>query len=121
MASSKRWQDWVILILGLWTIASPWILDGRIAVVWSAWILGGSIVVFAALAMFTPKIWEEEAMSIFLGIALATSPWVLGFADLAIPTTNAVIVGLLVIAFGVWAMLRNIDLQKWWHGHYRTR
>jgi hypothetical protein len=122
--ASKRWQDWVNLILGLWTIASPWILglvEGEPAVVWSAWILGASVVVFAALAMFTPKIWEEEAMSIFLGIALATSPWVLGFADLAIPTKNAVIVGLLVIAFGVWAMLRNVDLQKWWHGHYRTR
>jgi hypothetical protein len=78
--ASKRWQDWVNLILGLWTIASPWILgllEGEPAVVWSAWTLGASIVVFAVLAMFT--------------------------------------------AFGVWAMLRNIDLQKWWHGHYRTR
>lgn len=121
---AKPWRDWINLMLGLWMIASPWALgfvDGEKAVVWSAWMLGASIVLFAALAMYTPKIWEEEVITILLGIALVTSPWVLGFADRALPTTNAVTVGLLVIAFGVWAILRNTDLQKWWHEHYRMR
>lgn len=121
---AKPWRDWINLMLGLWMIASPWALsfvDGEHAVVWSAWMLGASIILFAALAMYTPKIWEEEVITILLGIALVTSPWVLGFADRALPTTNAVTVGLLVIAFGVWAILRNTDLQKWWHEHYRMR
>lgn len=121
---AKPWRDWINLMLGLWMIASPWALgfvDGEKAVVWSAWMLGASIVLFAALAMYTPKIWEEEVITILLGIALVTSPWVLGFADRVSPTTNAVTVGLLVIAFGVWTIVRNTDLQKWWHEHYRMR
>jgi hypothetical protein len=122
--ASKQWQDWVNLILGLWMITSPWILGfvgGANVVVWSAWILGAAIVVFTALAMYLWKVWEEEVPSIFFGIALSTSPWVLGFADQATPTTNAVSVGLLVILFGVWAMLRDATFRKWWHEHYRTR
>jgi len=121
--ASKRWQDWMNLILGLWMIASPWILGFEGAanpVVWSAWILGAAIVVFAGLAVYMPRAWEE-ALNIILGIALSVSPWALGFADQPTPTTNAVVVGLFVIAFGVWAMLADTTFRRWWHEHYRTR
>jgi hypothetical protein len=121
--ASKRWLDWINLILGLWTVASPWILGfvpAENSVLWSTWILGAAIVVFAGLAVYIPKAWEE-ALNIILGVALCASPWVLGFTNLATPTKNAVIVGLLVIAFGVWAMLGDTTLQKWWHEHYGPR
>jgi len=51
------------------------------------------------------------------GESLVASPWALGFADHGTPTTNAVIVGLLVTAFGVWSMLLDTSVQKWWHEH----
>jgi len=65
------------------------------------------------------KAWEE-ALTIILGICLFVSPWVLGFADQMTPATNAVVVGLLVTAFGVWAMLMDTAVRKWWHEHYGT-
>jgi len=121
--ATKRWADCVNLILGLWMIASPWILrfaGSDSPAVWSAWILGAAIVVFAGLAMYVPRAWEE-ALNIILGACLITSPWALGFADLSTPTTNAVLTGLLVIAFGIWAMLRDTTVQRWWHEHHGIR
>jgi hypothetical protein len=118
----KRWQDWGNVILGLWTVASPWILGfaaGESRAASTAWILGAAIVVFAGVAVYMHKAWEE-ALTIILGICLFASPWVLGFAEQMTPTTNAVVVGLLVTAFGVWAMLRDTAVQKWWHEHRPT-
>lgn len=118
----KRWQDWVNVVLGLWMLASPWALDfaaDNSAPARSAWLLGAAIVIFAALAVYIPRAWEE-AINVILGLALVVSPWALGFLEQTTPTTNAVIVGLLVIAFGVWAMLMNTDVRKWWHEHHGT-
>jgi hypothetical protein len=118
----KRWQDWGNVILGLWTVASPWILGfaaGESLAAPTAWILGAAIVVFAGVAVYMHKAWEE-ALTIIFGICLFASPWVLGFADQMTPATNAGVVGLLVTAFGVWAMLMDTAVQKWWHEHYGT-
>jgi hypothetical protein len=119
----KRWQDWLNVILGLWTIASPWVLGfvtGESLAASTALLLGTAIVVFAGSAIYMHKTWEE-ALSIILGICLFVSPWVLGFADQRTPTANAVIVGLLVTALAVWAMVREAAVQKWWHDHYRAQ
>lgn len=119
----KRWQDWLNVILGLWTVASPWALgfatDAGLAAS-TTWILGAAIIIFAGIAAYMHKAWEE-AVSIILGICLFISPWVVGFAEQRTPTTNAVIVGLLVTALAVWAMVRETAVQKWWHDHYRVQ
>lgn len=118
----KRWQDWLNVILGLWTVASPWILgfaSGEGLAAPTALLLGAAIVVLAVSAIYMHKAWEE-ALSVLLGICLFISPWVLGFADQRTATTNAVIVGLLVTALAVWAMVRETAVQKWWHDHYRV-
>jgi len=119
----KRWQDMVNGVLGLWMFASPSILGfaapGSTATR-VAWILGLAIVVFAGIAVYMPKAWEE-ALNVILGVCLLASPWGLGYSDLARPTTNAVVVGLLVTALAVWAMLKDTAVQKWWHDRHLTR
>jgi hypothetical protein len=114
---SMRWQDGINAVLGLYMFVSPTILrfalDGSPAMR-AAWILGLAIVVFAAIAMYMPKAWEE-AVNILLGVCLIASPWALGYADQGTPTRNAVIVGLLVTGLAVWAMIRDTTVQKWWH------
>jgi hypothetical protein len=119
----KRWQDWTNAVLGLWMLASPSLLG--FAVVGSpamraAWILGLAIVAFAGIAVYMPKAWEE-ALNIILGICLLVSPWALGYSDQVRPTTSAVVVGLLVTALAVWAMLMDTAVQKWWHERHLTR
>lgn len=115
---SQRWQDWVNVILGAWLVISPWVLnfaDNEVAAR-TAWALGAAIAVFAGIAVYMPKAWEE-AVNILLGLGVLASPWALAFADHPIATTNAAIVGVLVVAFGIWAMLRDTDFQKWRDQH----
>lgn len=113
----RRWQDGINAVLGLWMFASPTILGFAVAgnpATPTAWILGLAIVVFAGIAVYMPKAWEE-ALNILLGICLIASPWALGYADQARPMTNAVVVGVLVTALAMWAMLTDTAVQKWWH------
>ena len=119
----KRWQDWINLVLGLWTFVSPWVFGfaaGTNPVAQAMWVLGAAIVVFAAFAVYMHKAWEE-VINILLGIYLFASPFVLSFTENQAPATNAMVVGLLVTAFAVWAMLKETAVQKWWHEHYPTR
>ena len=112
----KRWQFWANGILGMWMFASPWILAfsmGGGTAARTAWFLGAAIVLFTGLAVYLPKTWDE-AINIVLGICLLASPWALSYTDQTRATTNAATIGLLVTAFGIWAMLEETKIQKWW-------
>lgn len=115
---SKRWQDWVNLMLGIWLFASPWALEyaGSIAA-WNAYALGAGIVAFAATAAYMPKVWEE-VLNILLGVWLIVSPFVLGFSAMGTIGLNAAVVGILVVTFAVWAMFSDRTFYEHWHsGH----
>jgi hypothetical protein len=63
---------------------------------------GAAIVLFAAAALYLPKAVEEIANAL-LGVSVAVSPWVLGFAANRDATTNAIFVGVLVALLAIWA------------------
>jgi hypothetical protein len=95
-------------------VVSPWALgfaDGQSLAALSAWILGAAIIVFAAIAVSMPQAWEE-AINILLGVGLLAAPWALNFAAQDTPTSNAVIVGVLVGALALWAMLSDPTLRE---------
>lgn len=110
---AKRWQDWVNLLLGIWLFISPWVV-GYVAndpgASRNAWILGVAIVIFSGIAVSTPQIWEE-VINILLGIWMIISTWVVGFTTRA-AETNAVIVGILLIIFAIWAMIIDRDWRR---------
>ena len=63
--TTRRWVDWVNVILGMWLIASPWLLTvaagdrpaGR-----SSWSVGVGIVTLAFFAMYKPAVWGDAVM-----------------------------------------------------------
>jgi hypothetical protein len=69
---------------------------------------------------YIPKAWEE-AFNILIGLYLLASPWALRYTDQARPTMNAVLLGLLVTMFAIWAMLMDTAVQRWWHERHVTR
>jgi hypothetical protein len=127
---TKRWQDPINALLGLWMMVSPWALgligrrtatpDMLAAPVWSGLILGAAIVMCAVLAMSMPKFWEE-AVNAFFGLCLAASPWALGFSTQPVLTANAVLVGLLATGVAVWAMMSADEVQHWLQEHHWGR
>lgn len=114
--AEKRWQDWVNLILGLWLFVSPWVLAYAMepAAAWNAYIMGAAIVVFAAIAAYMPKAWEEMINTV-LGVWLVLSPYFLGFASQTMIAAHTVVVGVLVTIFAVWAMFSDREFEKYWH------
>ena len=118
----KRWHDWGSLLLGAWMFISPWVMLYPVDVpnaTWNAYVIGAAIVIFSAIAVYMPKIWEE-GVNIVLGIWLLLSPWALGFAGYRDITVNSVIVGLLVIALSAWAMMRDKQFERWLHERHVT-
>lgn len=119
---TKRWQDWVNLALGLWLFGSPWFLGyaaGMEKAAWNAYVMGTAIVVFAAVAVYMPKVWEEW-LNMALGVWMIVSPYALGFHSHMVAGINAVIVGVLVTAFATWAMMLDKEMAKWWHDRHST-
>ena len=99
----KRWQEWLIAAIGIWTFVSPWFLspgatgptiDANVA--WSFHIVGLAIAVAGIAAIVAYRLWEEW-VEVVLGLWLLASPWVLQFRDIAGLSWNALIMGLAVI------------------------
>ncbi len=79
-----RWQDWMILILGVWLVLSPFWMAGYASAVstaaWNSYVLGVAVAIFAAAALANPRRWEEW-FQLALAIWLIISPFVLLFFD----------------------------------------
>lgn len=106
----RRWVDWVNVGLGVWLIVSPWLLTaaaGYTPADWSSWSVGAAIVTVAFFAMYKSAVWGD-AVGVMLGAWLIASPWLLGFASASASAANAVIIGMLVICYALWAM--RIDM-----------
>lgn len=101
--SVKHWQDPVNLILGLWLIASPWVLKYQTETyaMWSAVGLGILVAATAITALFRVRAWEE-CSNVVLGLAAIVSPWILRFSESNVPTANTVIIGIVVAALALW-------------------
>jgi hypothetical protein len=111
----KHWQDPTNVVLGLWMVASPWVLQyqGVATPAANAIIVGIAIAALAVVALFRLMAWEEWA-NVALGVWLVISPWILGFSALDAATWNAVIVGLVVATLALWELGTDKDLGGWW-------
>jgi hypothetical protein len=110
----KHWQDPTNLVVGLWMIASPWVLayQAESRPMWNAVVLGALIAAVAFTALYRVFAWQEWANVVF-GLWLIVSPWVLGFAGLQAAMVNAVIVGVVVAALAIWALGTDRDIGGW--------
>jgi nitric oxide reductase large subunit len=104
-------SDVINLALGAWLFLTPWIFGfvSDTAASWSAWLSGIAIgaVAIAALAAFAE--WEEW-ISLALGVWVAVSAWILGFAANATVTWVNVLTGIVVAVVAVirlWFMHRT--------------
>jgi peptidoglycan/LPS O-acetylase OafA/YrhL len=112
---TDNWQDTASLILGVWMILSPWILQftGTPAAMWNAIVFGVLIAVMALMALVDFHEWEEWA-DMAIGAWLIVSAWVLGFAmteaaagaqgGAYAATWNFVVVGILTLGMAAWSL-----------------
>jgi len=100
----EHWQDWIIVLIGLWLVITPWALGaipGSAAEI-DFWVTGIVVIALAAseISMFEP--WKEWAIAA-AGTWLLLSPRFLDFTDQAL-ITNAAAMGLATVALAGWAI-----------------
>lgn len=114
MKEKQHWQDWIIVLLGLWVFVSPWILPHSMvssalfggaggAAMWNFWIAGGALIAIGLVSLLAFSVWEEW-VNLALGAWLFASPWLLGFSLSAALTWSALVAGALVVLFAAWSL-----------------
>lgn len=111
MQSKQRWQDWVILALGVWLFFAPFTLSYRSTMgvaAWNSYLIGTLIAIFAASTLWS-RVWQLSSAEKWINLVLAS--WLLAvpfaFAFYESETTaawNQIIVGLLIGADAIWAL-----------------
>ncbi len=109
MERKQRWQDGVILVLGVWLFFAPFIMTyGPLtgAAAWNSYLIGLAVVIFSAWALRAPmtETWEEW-VNVVLGAWLVIAPFALGFyPSLEAAAWNQIVVGILIAADAIWAL-----------------
>lgn len=111
---NRRWQDWLILLGGVWLFVAPWALgtSGDAASSQNAWVLGILLAGTAWWALGRPSDKTPEWLQVLYGVWLFVSPWVLGFSGLAAASWNALLVGVGVFAVALWAVSEMASASK---------
>lgn len=101
MKSKTRWQDWLILIGGIWLFISPWLFSySHTNYSWDAFIMGIVLIIFSIWALGNRRLWEEW-ITLIIGAWIVISPFVLGFAGVP-DQLNFYIVGGIVFILSFW-------------------
>lgn len=118
MKQIKHWQDPLSIALGVWLLASPWILGFATNTTATAnfALVGLALLAAAVGATFVPRAWEEWT-EVALGAWLVISPWVLGFFALQNAMMNAVVTGIAVLALALWVLATDKDFTHWRTAH----
>ena len=115
---TKYGLNLLTFVAGGWLLLSPWVMNyhqlGYAA--WSAVMVGTVLMLSEFMAFIRPGPWEE-VLDIGLGSYLVASPFLLGFTVNTAVANNAYLVGLLVIALAIVGLMKEDDVQRWWHDH----
>lgn len=109
----RNWHDFLEFLLGAWIIVSPFAL-GFISLgnpAGTAILIGALVIGFMVVGVSMPSYWEEW-VSFVLGTALLVSPWVFGYGEAVIATTNAVICGALLMGLAVIGLIRERSFHQ---------
>ena len=106
---SKSWQDWLLLLGGVWLFTAPWALNSSADAgsSWNAWTLGVLVVATAWWALARPADRFAEWLQALFGVWLFVAPWVLGFSGLATASWNAWLVGVGIVVVAWWALAQK--------------
>lgn len=122
MENRQHWQDWIMGIVGIWLIASPWVLNfatvpagdvttmavgaGMTGLSWNFIISGLVALLVAGSALTAYRQWEEW-IGAALGLWLIASPWVIQFTELKTAFWSATASGVVVLIAAAWNLFEE--------------
>ncbi|MEH6436301.1 SPW repeat protein [Massilia sp. DD77] len=113
--SAKRWQDQVILLVGVWLVISPWVFNYPVSSppAVNATIAGIIMALLAAFDLYKTYVWAV-LLNIVAGIWVAVSPWLVGAVPDRAMTTSLLVSGLATVVLGVWELRSDPELHSQW-------
>ena len=119
--STKRWQDQLILLIGLWLIASPWALgyptDSPPAS--NAIIAGIIMAAMAAFDLYKTYVWAV-VLNLVVGAWVAISPWIIDAMRVVLQDgamlASLVASGVATVVLGLWELRSDPELHQQWRG-----
>lgn len=113
--SSRRWQDQVMVVIGVWLFVSPWVLGypNYSPPAQNAFIAGAVIALVAAFDLVKTTVWAV-LFNIVVGMWVAVSPWLVGVVRDPAMTWSLVIAGIATIVLGVWELRSDPELHRQW-------
>jgi len=104
MDTSKRWQDRLTFLLGLWLFISPALYTPSFTLnpmTGNTILMSLLVMFFSAAAITRYRPWEEWVEAV-IGAWLIISPFAFGATDLSLATLNHIVVGAIIMVDSVW-------------------
>ena len=100
----KNTLEWVNVVLGGWLFLSPWIFGftGNAGAAWSAWIIGGVVLILAVWALSDHGVWEDWVNALAALIGFFT-PWFVKYTSLGSAAWNMWILAVAIFVVALWA------------------
>jgi len=113
----RRWQDQLILLLGLWQFITPWVFSYPIPSpeATNAFITGAVLAILSAFELYKTYLWAV-IVNLLVGIWVVLAPWALHVANQRDIKWDGILVGLAVVILALWEMRTDPELQKRWRG-----
>jgi len=99
MSAWKRWQDWVIVVLGvllfITPLGTPFVFGGvaTASAAYTAYAMGVLIAAIGLFLLANPAKVVGEWIEVLLGVVLVVSPFLLGFSGVVVVAYTAWIIG----------------------------
>lgn len=115
--STKRWQDQLILLLGLWLIASPWVLGypSDSPPTTNAVVAGIIMAALAAFDLYKTYVWAV-VLNLVVGAWVTVSPWVIGMLQDRAMMISLIVSGVATVVLGLWELRSDPELHRQWRG-----
>ncbi len=107
---TSRTLSWIVAIIGLWQLISPFVLgySANTTAMWNAIIVGIIFIVLGVWSALTSNPGTARVLdwiNFIVGLWLIVSSFVLGFSSLTIAMWDAIIVGIVNAVLSIWAAL----------------
>ena len=105
----QRWQDWLLLIAGIWLFVAPWALTTTSDTNSSgnAWTIGILVAVTALWALARPQDEAPGWLQVLFGAWLFAAPWALSFSGLTEASWNAWLLGTGIVVLACWELIEQ--------------
>ena len=113
----EGWQDMIELLIATWIVFSPFALGfwNNPSAGLTALAIGSGAIFISQLGLAKQQPWEEWA-NLALATTLIISPWLFGYAAVAIATWSAIVSGGMLATMAIVSMVSEYNEMHQIHG-----